>query len=223
VQRPFVFINSAMSLDGKISNIQRRQVRISGKADLSRVDALRASADAIMVGIGTVIADDPKLRVKSENLRKARIEQGKKENPYRVIVDSNARTPTNAQVLGDGCMIAVSKAAPPNVVAKLSDKCEIVTVGDYKIDLIELMEMLHAKGLKRLMVEGGATLNFSLMKEKLVDEIYIYIGNMLIGGESAPSLMDGEGYSANFPKLELISLDRLDEGVFLRWRVCDAL
>ena len=74
--RPFIFINSAMSADGKISSVDRRQVRISGQADLARVDGLRASSDAIMVGIGTVLADDPGLRVKSKDSREARLAQG---------------------------------------------------------------------------------------------------------------------------------------------------
>ena len=70
--RPFVFINSAMSADGKISTIDRRQVKISGREDLARVDRLRSDSDAVMVGVGTVLADDPGLGVKSDQLRRAR-------------------------------------------------------------------------------------------------------------------------------------------------------
>ena len=80
--RPFVFINSAMSADGKISTIDRRQVRISSQVDLARVDRLRAESDAIMVGIGTVLADDPGLRVKSDLLRRARRYKGLSEDPF---------------------------------------------------------------------------------------------------------------------------------------------
>ncbi|MRR35450.1 2,5-diamino-6-(ribosylamino)-4(3H)-pyrimidinone 5'-phosphate reductase, partial [bacterium] len=91
--RPFVFINNAMSADGKISSVERRQVRISGREDLARVDRLRAESDAVMVGIGTVLADDPSLRVKSDLLRQTRQDRGQLENPQRIVADSRARTP----------------------------------------------------------------------------------------------------------------------------------
>lgn len=208
-----------MSIDGKISSFLHRQVRISGKEDLTRVDELRASSDAIMVGIGTVLADDPGLRVKSEQLRRERLERGTYENPLRILADSLARTPPDAEALGAGCIIAVSRAAPPERVAALSDMCEIFVSGVDRVDPIGLMSFLHEIGVRRLMVEGGATLNWSMISAGLVDEIYVYIGNMLIGGEVAPSMLGGAGFSGNFPKLELISLERLGEGVLLRWRV----
>lgn len=219
MDRPFVFINSAVSADGKISSFLHEQVRISGKEDLIRVDELRASSDAIMVGVGTVLADDPKLRVKSELLRKERLERGLSENPLRIVADSLARTPPDAEVLGAGCIIAVSRAAPPERVSALSDMCKIFVSGVDRVDLIGLMSFLHGIGVGRLMVEGGATLNWGMISAGLVDEIYVYIGNMLIGGEVAPSLLGGGGFSVNFPTLELISLERLGEGVLLRWHV----
>jgi 2,5-diamino-6-(ribosylamino)-4(3H)-pyrimidinone 5'-phosphate reductase len=208
-----------MSIDGKISSILHRQVRISGKDDLIRVDELRTSSDAIMVGIGTILADDPRLRVKSEPLRKERLERGTYENPLRIVADSLARTPPDAEVLGAGCIIAVSRAALPERLAALSDRCEIFVSGVDRVNLIELMSFLHGIGVKRLMVEGGAILNWSMIRAGLVDEIYVYVGNMLIGGEGAPSLLGGAGFCEDFPKLELISLERLGEGVLLKWHV----
>jgi 2,5-diamino-6-(ribosylamino)-4(3H)-pyrimidinone 5'-phosphate reductase len=95
MERPFIFINSAMSADGKISTKQRKQVRISGKEDFDRMDALRASSDAIMVGIGTLLADNPSLTVKSPKRRLERKEAGLEENPARIVVDSKARTHKN--------------------------------------------------------------------------------------------------------------------------------
>lgn len=89
-----IIINSAMSADGKISSFERRQVRISGHEDLDRVGLLRARSDAIMVGVGTVLADDPGLRVKSQELKKMRSDRGLPEDPLRVVVDSRARTPS---------------------------------------------------------------------------------------------------------------------------------
>ena len=102
MERPFTFINSAMSADGKISTKERKQVRISGSVDFSRMDELRASSDAVMVGIGTVLADDPSLTVKSEMLRANRKKSGRNENPIRVVVDSKARTPIDADIFKKG-------------------------------------------------------------------------------------------------------------------------
>jgi 2,5-diamino-6-(ribosylamino)-4(3H)-pyrimidinone 5'-phosphate reductase len=215
--RPFIFINSAMSADGKISSIDRRQVRISGQADLARVDGLRASSDAIMVGIGTVLADDPGLRVKSKSFREERQAQGWPENPLRIVADSRARTPPDAKILGPGCLIAVSRSAPEDRLEKLLSQCEIIKCGFESVDLAELMAELYDRGIKRLMVEGGSRLNWSLIEKGLVDELYVYIGGMIIGGESAPTLVDGQGFRESFPRLRLDSAERLDEGVLLKW------
>ncbi len=219
MDRPNVIINSAMSADGKISSYERKQVRISGPEDMDRVKLLRAESDAVMVGVGTVLADDPGLRVKSSDLKRIRSDRGFSEDPLRVVVDSRARTPLDAEVLGEGCILAVSKAAPEERLDPLRKKCEIVVAGDGRVDLRELLSILQRKGVKRLMVEGGATLNWSLIKAGLVDEISVYIGPMIIGGEGAPTLVDGPGFSADYPKFSLISADLLDGGVLLRWRV----
>jgi 2,5-diamino-6-(ribosylamino)-4(3H)-pyrimidinone 5'-phosphate reductase len=87
--RPHVIVNVAMSADGKISTKERRQVRISGSQDFTRVDRLKAGCDAIMIGIGTVLADDPSLTVKSEECREYRRKHGWEDNPVRIVVDSS--------------------------------------------------------------------------------------------------------------------------------------
>ncbi|NYT01619.1 MAG: 2,5-diamino-6-(ribosylamino)-4(3H)-pyrimidinone 5'-phosphate reductase [Methanosarcinales archaeon] len=218
-KRPFIFINSAMSADGKISSRERRQVRISGRDDLARVDALRAESDAVMVGVGTVLADDPRLRIKSEKLRRERSEGGRPEDPLRVVADSRARTPPQAQVLGEGCILAVSEAAPAQRREELSRRCQVLCLGRERVDLPGLMEALWERGVHRMMVEGGATLNWSLLESGLVDEIYVYLGPLIIGGEGAPTLVDGPGFVRDYPPLELISARRMDEGLLLAWRV----
>jgi 2,5-diamino-6-(ribosylamino)-4(3H)-pyrimidinone 5'-phosphate reductase len=217
LSKPFVFINSAMSADGKISSAERRQVRISGPEDLVRVDELRASSDAIMIGVGTVLSDNPSLRVKSDRLRKERLMLGRPENPLRVVADSLARTSPEAKILGHGCLVAVSNSAPLGRLEKLSLRCDIIKCGERRVDLSKLMSELYQKGVKRLMVEGGAELNWSLVQSGLVDEIYVYIGPLLIGGKDAPTLMDGLGFREDFPRLKLISAQKIEDGALLRW------
>jgi len=206
-----------MSADGKTSSIQHSQIRISGPNDLARVDALRASSDAVMVGVGTILADDPSLRVKSKELRDMRIKSGKQENPLRIVADSAVKTPREAKVLGNGCILAISQSASRDRLALVSQKCEIIQCGQQKVDLRSLLKILYEKGVKRLMVEGGATLNWALIKDGLVDEVYTYIGAMLIAGENAPTLLGGDGFTSNFPCLQLKTVEKIDDGVLVRW------
>ncbi len=224
--RPYVHVNVAMSADGKLSTRERRQVRISGPSDFERVDHLRAQADAIMVGIGTILADDPSLTVKSASLRKKRYECGKDEHPIRVVVDSSARTPVTASVLlkGEGRrVIACSSRAPPDRVEALRQHAMIIVAGSDRVDLAALLDSLCSMGVKRLMVEGGGNLIWGLVSAHLVDEITCYIGNILIGGREAPTLAEGEGYvrEEDFPRMHLKEMIPVDEGLLVRWTFSD--
>lgn len=226
MNRPFTFINSAMSADGKISTKERKQVRISGDVDFDRMDELRASSDAIMVGIGTVLADDPSLTVKSKERKEQRKAKGLDENPARIVVDSQARTPIDADIFkkGEGKrIIAVSGSAPQDRIVALSKKATIITAGEDSVDLKLLVQKLWEIGIKRLMIEGGATLNWGMISNGLVDEIYTFIGNLIIGGETAPSLVDGSGFSEDeMPRFRLESVEKMEEGVLLRWKIDQA-
>ncbi len=217
--RPFVFINAAMSADGKISTVARKQVRISGKEDMQRVDELKAGTDAVMVGVGTVLADDPKLTIKSDVLKRERVNQGRTENPLRIVVDSNARTPVTAAILGPNALIAVAQQAPRHKVKELDTKAEIIVLGESKVDLAALLASLKDRGVNSVLVEGGATLNFALLSFGLVDEIYTYVGNIIIGGSSAPTLVNGDGLTSDFVKLKLKQIRQVGDGVLIKWTV----
>ncbi|WP_321504210.1 2,5-diamino-6-(ribosylamino)-4(3H)-pyrimidinone 5'-phosphate reductase [uncultured Methanoregula sp.] len=221
--RPYVVINAAMSADGKISTRERRQVKISGTQDFTRVDRLKAGCDAVMVGIGTVLADDPSLTVKSEDCRRIRIDRGTDEHPIRVVVDSRARTPPTASVLHKGPgkrVIAVSKLADENRVTELRNHATVIVAGEEEVDLRMLLMNLAELGIQRLMVEGGGTLIAGLISAGLVDEIYTFIGNILIGGKDAPTLVDGPGWvnETDFCRLILIEAHRMDNGILLHWK-----
>ena len=222
--RPFVFVNVAMSADGKISTRERRQVRISGSEDFSRVDRIKAESDAIMVGIGTVLADNPSLTVKSPELRAERVAAGKDEHPIRVVVDSRGRTPADADILHKGAgkrVVAVSRDASPKRLEALRQHATIVTAGDEAVDLVALLEELYRQGVRRLMVEGGGTLIWALFEQRLVDELQTFIGNIVIGGKDAPTPADGAGFlrEADFARLRIIETIRLDDGLLVRWSV----
>lgn len=222
--RPYTVINVAMSADGKLSTRERRQVKISGKHDFERVDLLKAGCDAVMVGIGTVLADDPSLTVKNEDLKKERKAQGKGEHPVRIVVDSAARISLTASVLnkGEGLrVVAVSDRADKAACEQLKEKATVVICGKNEVDLTELFEKLGEMGIRRLMVEGGGTLIAGLIAAGLADEIHTFVGNMIIGGKDAPTLADGPGWikEEDFARLELAGTEQMDEGILIHWTV----
>jgi 2,5-diamino-6-(ribosylamino)-4(3H)-pyrimidinone 5'-phosphate reductase len=217
-----VVVNAAMSADGKLSTREREQIAISGPDDFDRVDALRAESDAVMVGVGTVLADDPSLTVDDPDRRRARRDRGDPENPARVVADSQVRTPTDAQVLDEAATtyLLTSEAAPPDFVTEIEETgATVVTAGDQRVDLAAALSELEADGIERLMVEGGGELIFSLFDAGLVDELSVFVGSTVIGGRQAPTLADGEGFVEDFPALDLQSVERIDDGVLLRWDV----
>jgi 2,5-diamino-6-(ribosylamino)-4(3H)-pyrimidinone 5'-phosphate reductase len=222
--RPYTVVNMAMSADGKISSVARRQVRISGEGDRGRVDRLKAGSDAVMVGIGTVLADNPSLTVKSGELRAERVSRGLAENPVRIVVDSRGRTPPGADILLKGPgerIIAVSLRAGHEAAGRFGGLATVLVAGREEVDLPLLMARLHDRGIGTLMVEGGGSLVASLFSHGLVDEFSTFVGNMVIGGREAPTPVDGGGFPGEkeFVRLSLMDVSRLDEGVLLRWRV----
>jgi len=221
--RPYIIINAAMSADGKLSTRERRQVRISGSDDFSRVDELRAACDAILVGIGTVYADDPSLTVKSPVLREERKNRKADENPVRIVLDSDAKTPTTADILrkGEGKrIIAVSEKADPERVQALGEYAEVITCGEDTVDLHFFVQELEKRGIATLMIEGGGTVIWSFVSQGLFDELNVYLGSLIIGGKTAPTLADGEGFidESLFPRLTLDHVGQMDDGVLIRWK-----
>jgi 2,5-diamino-6-(ribosylamino)-4(3H)-pyrimidinone 5'-phosphate reductase len=175
-----------------------------------------------MVGVGTVLADDPSLTVDDPDRRRARRDRGDPENPARVVADSQVRTPTDAQVLDEAATtyLLTSEAAPPDFVTEIEETgATVVTAGDQRVDLAAALSELEADGIERLMVEGGGELIFSLFDAGLVDELSVFVGSTVIGGRQAPTLADGEGFVEDFPALDLQSVERIDDGVLLRWDV----
>jgi 2,5-diamino-6-(ribosylamino)-4(3H)-pyrimidinone 5'-phosphate reductase len=222
--RPCIVVNVAMSADGKLSTRERRQVKISGKEDFVRVDRLKAGSDAVMVGIGTVLADDPSLTVKDPGLRDERRSHGRDEHPVRVVIDSSARIPLDAAVFtkGEGKrVVVVSKRADAKKIAALKNVATVIVAGDDQVDLSRAMDELGGMGIKRLMVEGGGTLIGALFRAGLVDECYSFIGNIIIGGKDAPTLADGIGCvkESEFTRLALVEAQRIEGGILLHWTV----
>lgn len=207
-----------MTLDGKIAT-QTGSSEISGPEDLKRVHQIRKNSDAIMVGINTVLVDDPRLTVH-------KISSNPSDNPLRVVIDSKARTPLDARILNNDAptVIAVSKKAPMSKVEKLREKVEVIICGDNQVDLEELMKKLKIKGINTLMLEGGSTLNFSMFEHNLIDEVKVCIAPMIVGGKNAKTLVDGDGFDfmASAIKLELKKSYNLGKDLILEYIVLDS-
>lgn len=217
-----VLVNAAMSADGKLSTRERRQVQISGEQDFARVDRLRARSDAVMVGVGTVLADDPSLTVDDPDLVAGREADGRAPQPARVVADSHARTPPDAGILDDDAetFVLVAEAEPREHLRSLEEAgAALIVAGEERVDLPAALMELESHGVDSLMVEGGGELIFSLFEDKLVDRLTVYVGPVVIGGRSAPTLADGDGFTTDFPELDLEDLEQVDDGVLLTYDV----
>ena len=211
--RPYVILNAAMSLDGKIATVTGDS-KISCEEDLDRIHMLRASVDAVMVGLGTVLADNPSLTV-----RRAR-----GENPVRVVVDSIGKIPRDAKVLDASArtIIAVTTKAPKrNVKGLLRKGVQVIAVGEEEVDLEKLLGKLHGLGVQRLLLEGGSTLNWGMLRRGLVDEVKVAVAPYILGGEEARTLVGGRGFSkiSKSISLKLVSFDWVGEDLLLTYLV----
>lgn len=224
MDRPFVFINVAATADGKIDTIARRGATISSGRDKLRVERLRADSDAIMVGGKTLHGDDPKLTIQSEQLRLERKRRGRPENPMKVAVATRLQLTPGCNFLAAGparIKLFTTSQTPEADVRRLKQAgAEVHIGGDARVDLQWVLATLKEAGVQRLMVEGGATLNFELLQLGAVDELMIFIGPLVFGGETAPTLAGGSGLAAEAAiRLELLTCEQWEDGgVLLRYK-----
>lgn len=213
--RPYVILSAAISLDGNMTT-KTGDSRLSSKKDLLRVHKLRSNVDAILIGKGTMMIDDPSLTV--------RYVKGK--NPIRIILDSSGSIKSNSKII-QTCrtvptIIAVSEKISEKNVARLQRYgLEVIKCGHKKIDLKKLLCILKKKNIKKLLVEGGGTTNWSFFKNNLIDEIIVTLTPFIIGGKNAISLVEGDGFSkiSQSCSLKLKNIRRLKNELVLRYVV----
>jgi 2,5-diamino-6-(ribosylamino)-4(3H)-pyrimidinone 5'-phosphate reductase len=215
MNRPYVIINCAMSADGKISNPNKKQIRISNDEDIKRMYKLRNSCDAILVGIGAVLSDNPKLTVKEKYVSNPK-------NPIRIILDSQCRTPVDYFAVDNKSrsIIVTTKKCSKTFgynVEIIQCKKDI----NKMVNLIDLLDLLYKRGIKKLMVEGGGTVIWSFIKKSLVDDIFIYMAPIVIGGKSSPTIVNGSGFQKekDMVLLELVNLNKLGDGILLHYKL----
>lgn len=207
--RPFIVLNMACTLDGKIALPDKKPLKLSSDEDFARVHRLRAEAQAVIVGIETVLSDDPKLTVKEEYVADA-------TNPLRVVLDSRGRVPRGAAVMDGSAPTLIVTA---DGVSADFPKAEVLRCGQERVDLMALADHLTLRGVQQLLVEGGGTVAWSFLRAGLVDRFHVYVAPWVMGDENAPSLLAGnraEGLK-DLRQLRLREVTTLGEGLLMTY------
>jgi len=208
-----------VTLDGKIATAERRKFDLSSREDRRRMAALRDSAGALIVGAGTLRAEDPPPFVRGQK----RPGKGRCGPFAWVILTRSLEVPAASRVLRsdeiEKIIVAPEGAGTEAQEHALRAVAEVWRIGRGEIDLAALLGRLRERGIRRVVVEGGGKVNFSFLQAGLVDEVYVTLCPYLLGGAAAPTLADGAGFSnASAPHLALLGLERVEEEVFLHYR-----
>ena len=224
MDRPYVTMNMAMTVDGKITSAAREDPAFTSRQDKRMMDRYRAEADAIFVGAGTLRADDPPLHVRDPGMLEYRAALGKPDGLLNVLVTASASVDPESRFFrtagAAGCIVATVEDAPADRVEALRRVSDVWTLGRGAVDLRALLVRLRARGVERLLVEGGGETNWGFVRDGLLDEIYVTIAPSVLGGRDAPTLCEGEGLAmAHQLRLELFASEIIDGEIFCRYRV----
>jgi len=214
--KPYIILSAAMTIDGKIAS-RGGDPDLSDEEDWKEVHKLRTEVDAIMVGKGTILKDNPKLHIKYHQ-----------HNGYtRIVVDSNLETPLDSNVicfqpeLYPTIICTTEKGSPEQFCVYEEKKVKIIKSGTKeKVDLVQLMPQLYDMGIRKILLEGGGTLNWSFIELDLIDEMRLTIAPWIAGGKEAVSLVEGKGFErmAQAPRFKLLEINSRDNYVVLRYR-----
>lgn len=217
---PYITVKTAMTLDGKIATSIGSSKWITGEASRQFVHQLRHENDVIMVGVGTVLADNPQLTVRTEE---------KGLNPLRVVIDTKLKTPLTANLVTDDAAptwIFTTKHASKDKIKKMEQLGTriIITTGESSVPMREVIEYLGKEKITSVLVEGGSKLIGSLFDEQLIDKYISFIAPKLVGGNDSPSCIGGEGIKKMQDAVELnnYSIEKYNDDIcivgYFDWR-----
>ncbi|MDC0193554.1 2,5-diamino-6-(ribosylamino)-4(3H)-pyrimidinone 5'-phosphate reductase [Candidatus Nitrosopelagicus sp.] len=213
--RPYVILSAAMTLDGKIGK-NKTKIKLSSKKDKTRVHRLRANVDGILIGKNTLDADNPMLSV--------RYSKGK--NPVRILLDSRGTIKSSSKII-QSCNKIPTIIATTNLISK-KNLCrlekfplEVIKCGKTSVDTVKLLKLLYKKDIKKILLEGGGTINWTFLKNGFVDEIIVTITPYILGGSNSISLVEGVGFKNLFPtkKLKLEKIQKIGSELVVYYRI----
>ena len=212
--RPYVILSAAMTLDGKIGK-NTTKIKLSSKKDKIRVHRLRAKVDGILIGKNTLDADNPTLSV--------RYTRGK--NPVRILLDSRGTIKSSSKII-QSCNKIPTIVATTSLISKKNllrlEKfpLEVIKCGKTSVDILRLLKILHKKRIKKILLEGGGTINWSFLKCGLVDELIITIAPYILGGSDSVTLVEGSGFKSIFSmkKLKLRKIQKIGNEIVVYYK-----
>ncbi|QLJ06648.1 dihydrofolate reductase family protein [Streptomyces sp. NEAU-sy36] len=214
---PYVLLSAAVSLDGCLDDTGPERLLLSGPADFDRVDAVRASADALLVGAGTIRADNPRLLVGSPERRAARLAEGRPEHPLKVTVTATGDLDPTARFwhTGGDKLVYTTDRGAARAARLLGGAADVVPLGP-DLDWRALLGHLRAeRGVGRLMVEGGGTVHTQLLRQGLADELQLAVAPLIVGDPRAPRLFGPGRYQEG--RLRLVETRRIEDVVLMRY------
>jgi len=216
-----VIVNMAVSVDGRINTRTRERFALGSETDRRLMDVLRERADAVLIGGGTLRHDGHPMLLRYPDLVARRVKRGASPHPVNVVLSGSLDLPLKPFFAGDATrrIVFTTRRASAARVRKFEKCAEVIVLPGKEPSPERVIEELRARGLKKLILEGGGEVHFPFAKAGLVDEWYITITPRLIGGRGAPSFLDGEGFlKRDHIKLKLVSSRRVRDELFLRYR-----
>lgn len=219
-ERPYTVLSCCVSLDGYLDNGDEHRLLLSSEADLDRVDAVRASCDAILVGAATVRNDNPRLLVRAQGRRDQRTAHGQPPSPIKVTVTESGDLDPDANffAVGDGDKLVYCATAAMGMTRERLGSIATVIDGGAVIDMCWVSEDLHRRGVRRLMVEGGGKVHTQFLTGDLADELHLAMAPFFVGDSRARRFV-GDGRYPWGPdrRATLADTQRYDDVVLLRY------
>lgn len=216
---PYVLLSVAVSIDGAIDDTSPTRLLLSNAEDFDRVDQVRAESDAILIGAGTIRADNPRLLVNSEQRRAARVAAGKPEYPLKVTISASGELDPSSKFWhhGGGKVAYTTDTAVEKLRERLAGLADVVSTGP-TIDLRTMLDDLEKRGVERLMVEGGSQIHTEFLSQGLVDEIHLAIAPLVVGDADAPRFLNPASYpGGSARRMRLVEARTVGDVVLIRY------
>ncbi|MDP9241058.1 MAG: dihydrofolate reductase family protein [Actinomycetota bacterium] len=218
--RPYTLLSCGMSIDGYLGSATEKRLALSNDADFDRVDAVRAASDAILVGAATVRSDNPRLLVRSQARQAERLARGLRASPTKVTVTGRARLNADADFFSTGDAEKLVYCASATVAEARDRLGPVATVvdGGRQVDMERMSEDLYARGVQRLMVEGGGTVHTQFLTADLADELHLVVAPFFVGDSRATRFVSDGWFPWNpHRRAMLAEVRQIGDVVLLRY------